>query len=171
MSKIFESMQCNEEEIIESCLASLRDISTQEYDSIQYYFDKICEVTSQASQNPSDKVGAQAFEFWTTLIDDETERVAKNAQCYNYVSSCSPSLITMILKGLTMINFDDDDDIEMGHSVSAGNTLQALALLIKSDVMQPVISFVAPNLDPQQPWQNKYAALIALGSICNGPDK
>jgi hypothetical protein len=50
-----------------------------------------------ASKNPTDKVGAQAFEFWTTLIEDETERRAKNVKCYNYVSSCSENLIAMIL--------------------------------------------------------------------------
>jgi hypothetical protein len=37
--------------------------------------------------------------------------------------------------------------------------------------MEPVINFVAPNLSPELNWKNKYAALIALGSICNGPDK
>jgi hypothetical protein len=37
--------------------------------------------------------------------------------------------------------------------------------------MKPVIDFVAPNLAVDLSWKNKYAALIALGSICNGPDK
>lgn len=157
---------------MESCLTCLREISTQEYDSIQYYFDKICESTSNASTNQSDKVGAQAFEFWTTLIEDETERRQKNAKCFNYVSSCAPSLINMILHGLMVINFEEDEDEDdWGHSVSAGCCLQALALLLKTEVLQPVIDFVAPNLTKDQVWKNKYAALIALGSICNGPDK
>jgi importin subunit beta-1 len=78
MRRIFDSMQCKDDDIIESCLACLREISTQEYDSIQYYFDEICQRTSEAAINPEGKVGAQAFEFWTTLIEDETERTAKN---------------------------------------------------------------------------------------------
>jgi hypothetical protein len=70
-----------------------------------------------------------------------------------------------------MINFDEEEDEDdWGHSVSAGCCLQALALLIKIEVMQPVINFVAPNLSEPN-WKNKYAALIALGSICYGPEK
>lgn len=77
----------------------------------------------------------------------------------------------MILQGLTIINFEEDEDEDdWGHSVSAGCCLQALAGLIRSEVMKPVIDFVAPNLQIDN-WKNKYAALIALGSICNGPEK
>jgi hypothetical protein len=36
----------------------------------------ICRVTEAATKNLSARVGAQAFEFWTTLAEDETERVA-----------------------------------------------------------------------------------------------
>ena len=97
MRRIFDSMQCPDEDIIEGCLTCLREISTQEYDSIQFYFDEICAVTSNAAANQADKVGAQAFEFWTTLIEDETERRAKNVKCYDYVSNCAGALITMIL--------------------------------------------------------------------------
>ena len=58
MRRIFDAMESKDDDIIESCLTCLREISTQEYDSIQYYFDKICEVTSTAATNPADKVGA-----------------------------------------------------------------------------------------------------------------
>jgi importin subunit beta-1 len=121
MRKVFDSMESADDDIIESCLVCLREISTQEYDSIQYYFEEICQRTSAASTNQENKVGAQAFEFWTTLVEDETERRLKNVKCYNYVASCSLSLIEMILQGLTIINFEDDEDEDdWGHSVSAG---------------------------------------------------
>lgn len=72
MTKIFEACEkSDDEDIIVSCLISLREISTLEYDSLQHYFAKICDVTSNASQNPSENIGSQAFEFWTTLIEDE----------------------------------------------------------------------------------------------------
>ena len=172
MNKIFSACETSgDDEIIVNCLMSLREISTQEYESIQFYFTKICEVTSNASQNENAEVGASAFEFWTTLIDDETERKLKGGMCMNYVESCKESLIQMILiNGLLNIQFDEDEDEDdWGHSVSAGNCLQKLALLIKNDIMEPVLKFVDERVGTAD-WKQKYPALVALGSITNGPE-
>lgn len=65
----------NDEDVIICGLECIRDISTQEYESLHLYFTKICEVTYACSMNDSPKVSAQSFEFWTTLVEDETERV------------------------------------------------------------------------------------------------
>ena len=149
MNKIFASLDNsqNDEEVIVSCLDLLREISTQEYEYVQYYFKKICEVTYICSKNDSPKVGAQSFEFWTTLIEDETERIEKNVACQHYVGSCKENLINMILGGLNIITFEEDDDVEeWGHAMSAGICLQKLALLLKNDVMQQVVGFAAANL-------------------------
>ena len=95
----------------------LREISTQEYQYLHLYFAQICEKTSVGAKHPSPKVGSQAYEFWTTLVEDETERISKNVECRNYVRNCKESLIQLILEGLLIINFEDDDDEEdeMGH--------------------------------------------------------
>jgi len=47
-------------------------------------------------RSDSPKVGAQAFEFWTTLAEDETERLKKGT-CNNYIESCKDQLIIMVL--------------------------------------------------------------------------
>ena len=50
MEKIFSACETSgDDEIVVSCLMSLREISTQEYDSIQHYFAKICGVLSVAA--------------------------------------------------------------------------------------------------------------------------
>lgn len=71
-----------------------------------------------------------------------------------------------------IINFedDDDDDDEQGHMMSAAITLQKLSILLGNDVMDPVINYVAANIQ-QINWKQKYSALIALGSITDGPEK
>lgn len=71
-----------------------------------------------------------------------------------------------------IINFEDedDDDDEFGHLMSSATTLQKLSILLKNDVMDPVINYVAANI-MQPNWKQKYSALIALGSITEGPDK
>jgi importin subunit beta-1 len=42
MQKIFTACSINDEEVQEFGLHCLREISTQEYQSVQYYFDNIC---------------------------------------------------------------------------------------------------------------------------------
>jgi len=135
------------EEILDHALQCLREISTLEYESIQWYFDRIWQATSQLAEHPAPRVGAQAYEFWTTLTEDETERKLKNVTTMNYIASSKDSLIPLILRGLLVINFEEDEDGEdWGHAISAGCCLQKLAVLIGSDVMQPVIDYVAANL-------------------------
>ena len=87
---------------------------------MQQYFTQICDATINGVNNTSDKVGARAFEYWTTLVEDETERLMKGLLCVNYIKGCADSLIDLILKGLAIITFDEDDDNEdWGHSLSA----------------------------------------------------
>jgi hypothetical protein len=63
----------------------LTDITTQEYEHMQQYFKNICDATIAGVNNSSDKVGARAFEYWTTLVEDETERLMKGLHCVNYI--------------------------------------------------------------------------------------
>ena len=154
-------------------LQCLRDFTTQEYENIQYYFQQICELTAMCAKHPDPKVGAQAYEYWTTLVEDETERTVKGVTCLGYIQSCSDSLIALILEGLCIINFEEDegDDDDWGHALSAACCLQKLAVLIKNDVVDKVVGFAAQNLQVQLSWQQKYSALVALGSITEGPEK
>ena len=135
------------EEILVHALQCLREISTLEYESIQWYFDRIWSTTSQLAEHPAPEVGAQAYEFWTTLTEDETERKLKNVTLMNYVVSGKDSLIQLILRGLLVTNFEEDEDGEdWGHALSAGTCLQKLAVLIGNDVMRPVLDYVDANI-------------------------
>lgn len=64
-----------------------------------------------------------------------------------------------------------DVDQEQGPCLAAGSCLQALALLIRNDIMDLVIKFVAANIQAADDWKLRFAGLIALGSITDGPDK
>jgi hypothetical protein len=49
----------------------LCEIARQEYESVQYYFSQICEVTAKAARSDSEKIGALGIEFWTSLAEEE----------------------------------------------------------------------------------------------------
>lgn len=78
----------------------------------------------------------------------------------------------MLLAGIknVIINDDDDDDEEWGVNMSAGCCLQKVSMLLRNEVIEPVIAFVSGNILDGS-WKNRYAALIALGAIAEGPDK
>ena len=171
MTRLFEACQHQNEEIVDNALQCLREITTQEYESMTFYFEKICAATSALSKHPSMKVGAQAFEYWTTLVEDETERTQKGVNSIGYVRSCADSLIDMIIEGLCIINFDeDDDDEDWGHALSAACCLQKLSILIRNDVMDKIVSFASMNINSPN-WKQRYSALVSLGSITEGPEK
>ena len=71
---------------------------------------KILEVTSQCMKSTSDRVGASAFEFWTTLAEAELEREEKNEVGKNYIQECKGQLVQLVLDGLLVINFEEDAD-------------------------------------------------------------
>lgn len=76
-----------------------------------------------------------------------------------------------MLSGLKVITFEEEeDDDEWGHALSAACCLQKMALLMGNHVLQPVVEFVAAHIQLQD-WKNKYASLMALGSITEGPEK
>lgn len=171
MERLFQACQHQNEEIVEYALQCLREITTQEYDTMHFYFDQLGLATSTLAKHPASRVGAQAFEFWTTLVEDETERIQKNVTCLGYINSCYEHLLDLILEGLCIINFDeDDDDEDWGHALSAACCLQKLSIFIKDLALPKVINFASANIG-QSNWKQKYAALIALGSVTEGPKK
>ena len=171
MQKIFIACNSQDEDIQENGLSCLREVAVQEYESVEFYFKTICETTANAANSPSNKVGAQAYEFWTTHAEVELERKTKGTVYKKYIDNCKNELMPLVFSGLLKINFEEDEDDEVwGHSLSAACCLKILAQLLKDDVMDPVVQFVAANI-MQADWKNKYASLMALGSITDGPDK
>ena len=57
----------------------------------------MCAAAARLAKHSSPGVAAQAFEFWTTIAEDEYERKQKGMACNNYLESCKDELITLIL--------------------------------------------------------------------------
>jgi importin subunit beta-1 len=92
MQKVFIACEVEDEEVQEYGLHCLREISIQEYDSVHFFFQRICEVTGNSTKSSSSRVGAQAFEYWTSMAEEETDRL-KSGSCKNYIESCKDQLL------------------------------------------------------------------------------
>lgn len=68
------------------------------------------------------------------------------------------------------IEDEDDAEEEWGVNMASGCCLVKVSLLLKNEVLGPVVHFVQANIGSQD-WKQKYAALMALGAASDGPDK
>jgi hypothetical protein len=85
MARIFEALTVENEDIRVIAMQILVEVGRQEYEYVKYYFQKICEVTALAAKSDSEKLGAQGIEFWTSLAEEESHRIKKNAFVNNYI--------------------------------------------------------------------------------------
>lgn len=99
MTKVFEALQNPVEEIRVTAMQTLVEIGRQEYEYIENYFTKICEVTAYAAKTDEQTVGAQGIEFWTSLAEEELRRTQKNGLVKNYIATCNTDLVDLLVQG------------------------------------------------------------------------
>ena len=173
MAKIFdEALQSSNVTIRETGMQCLVEIGRQEYNMMVNYIDKICQVTSYVAKNDESQVGSQGIEFWTTIAEVELARLEKKGQIHNFTHTYKDFLIQLLLEGISNVQIDDEDDAEeeWGVNLSCGCCLVKLSLLLKNEVLGPVVQFVSANITHSD-WKNRYAALMALGAVADGPEK
>jgi importin subunit beta-1 len=172
MQKVFDALQNPNEDIRTTAMQTLVEIGRQEYESIEFYFPKICTVTALAAKSDEQTVGAQGIEFWTSLAEEELSRTKKNGHLKGYIVQCSGQLVQLLVEGTMRVSMEDEDDDgdDWGVALSSGCCLAKVALLVGNAIMEPVIKFVSENITAQN-WKQRYAALLSLGAITEGPDK
>jgi hypothetical protein len=89
-----------------------------------------------------------------------------------YIKKCGGQLIDLLLECIQKINIEDEDeeDEELGVSMSSVCCLRAIALLVGNDIMEPVLAFTSDNINHED-WKKRFSSLIALASITEGPEK
>ena len=87
MNKIFEALKSQDVTIREKAMMCLVSVGVQEYESVGKYLEAISKLTEQTVANDESSVGAQAMEFWTSLAEEEYNRIQKNGQINNYIMS------------------------------------------------------------------------------------
>lgn len=79
-----------------------------------------------------------------------------------------PEILPVILGLLTRQEEDADED-EWSVSMAAGTCLSLLALAVNDTIVQAVIPFIETNITSPD-WHLREAAVMAFGSILDGPD-
>ena len=170
---------------------ALAKIMSLYYEYMGVYMEKaLYGLTVNGMRSSAEHVACMAVEFWSTVCEEELaiqlgdsgEVAGANGEqgtgdngngssplLYNFVlvaiSDVLPTLLSLLMR-----QNDDSDDDSWSVAMAAGACLQLFAQDTGNYVVRPTLQFVEQNLTGQE-WRQKEAAVMAFGSILDGPDR
>lgn len=182
MQVVCEATQATDSQIQAAAFACLTRIVQQYYNHMSLYMEKALYVLSiLGMQSADDKVACTAIEFWATICEEEFEIALQlheavergengnlELQSYNFALLATNDVLPVLLTLLTKQNEDPEDD-DWSVAMAAGSCLQMFAQATGMYVVEPTLKFFAANIDSQE-WRNREAAVMAFGSILEGPE-
>lgn len=180
MQVVCEATQCNDERIQVAALQNLVKIMSLYYVHMEAYMGPaLFAITLEAMKSEKEKVALQGIEFWSTVCDEEADLAIEAAEAEEsgrppdqtsrfYVKGAMPYLVPILLGTLTKQDeYDDEDD--WNPCKAAGVCLSLMASCCEDAIVQQVCPFVVENISKED-WKLRDAAIMALGSIMEGPD-
>ncbi|KAJ2775984.1 karyopherin Kap95 [Coemansia nantahalensis] len=149
------------------------------YDKMRFYMEKaLYGLTVIGMKHEEEKIALQAIEFWSTVCDEEIElQIDEDNQDpehpptrenFQFAKTALPQVLPTLLFLLTKQDEDADED-EWNVSMAAATCLSLLAQTIGNEIVAPVIPFVEQHIRNPD-WHYREAAVMAFGSILDGPD-
>lgn len=177
MQVVCEATQADDTEIQAAAFGCLCKIMSLYYSFMKPYMEQaLYALTVATMKSQDDKVASMTVEFWSTVCEEEidiayelTQFPESPLQSYNFALSSLNDVVPNLLKLLTRQNEDPEDD-DWNVSMSAGACLQLYAQNCGDSILAPVLEFVEQNITNEH-WTNREAAVMAFGSIMDGPNK
>ncbi|GEQ68511.1 hypothetical protein JCM33374_g2179 [Metschnikowia sp. JCM 33374] len=182
MQVVCEATQAEDPELQAAAFACLARIVQLYYQHMSLYMEKALYALSiNGMQSPNDNVACMAIEFWSTICEEEFEIAFQLHEYNERGEQASPDLISynfsllgcrdvlpVLLTLLTKQNEDPEDD-DWSVAMAAGSCLQLFATTTGAYVVEPTLTFFAANIGSPE-WRNREAAVMAFGSILEGPE-
>ncbi|SMN22642.1 similar to Saccharomyces cerevisiae YLR347C KAP95 Karyopherin beta, forms a complex with Srp1p/Kap60p [Maudiozyma saulgeensis] len=177
MQIVCEATQADDVEIQAASFGCLCKIMSLYYALMKPYMEQaLYALTVATMESEDDKVASMTVEFWSTVCEEEIDIAYERSQfpesplqSYNFALSSLKDVVPNLLKLLTRQNSDPEDD-DWNVAMSAGACLQLYAQNCGDSILAPVLEFVEQNITSEN-WRNREAAVMAFGSIMDGPDK
>ncbi|TPX51644.1 hypothetical protein SeMB42_g00078 [Synchytrium endobioticum] len=150
------------------------------YDKMGPYMTRaLFGLTVLAMKSGNHGIVLQAVEFWSTVCEEELEIAAEAQEAadageqptrenQNFARNAVGELAPILLWLMTKKEEDDDED-EWNESMAAAACLALLANCVEDTIVQPVIAFVQQHIRTTD-WRYREAAVMAFGSILEGPN-
>ncbi|KAF7297087.1 Importin N-terminal domain-containing protein [Mycena indigotica] len=150
------------------------------YEKMTFYMEQaLFGLTVVGMKHADERVALQAVEFWSTVCEEEMDLAieAQEAREYgeapeteskHFAKVALPEIVPVLLLLLTKQEEFADED-EWNVSMAAGTCLSLLASAVQDAVVPAVIPFIEAHIKSTD-WHHREAAVMAFGSILEGPD-
>lgn len=180
MQVVCEATQADDSELQAAAFGCLARIMALYYHFMSLYMEKaLYGLTVSGMQSEDDKVACMAVEFWSSVCEEELEINIQRQefsgdqgdfQSFNFALVAIQDVLPTLLKLLTRQNDDAEDD-DWSVAMAAASCLQLFAQDTGLYVVEPTLQFVAANIGNSQNWKCREAAVMAFGSILDGPER
>ncbi|KAL9537722.1 hypothetical protein MBANPS3_011526 [Mucor bainieri] len=154
----------------------LNKVASLYYEKLEDYMTStLYNLTLNGMSQPSDpSIVLLSIEFWSIICDIEISRKKENVTpMFSFADKSMISMMPTLFKLLIKEHVKPENDDEWDIPKAASNCLSLLASCCKDLVVPPLIRYIEQNLltTDHVDWNQKEAAIIAFGSILNGPSK
>ncbi|XP_077997215.1 importin subunit beta-1-like [Glandiceps talaboti] len=180
MQVVCEGTQCTDTHVKVAALQCLVKIMSLYYQHMETYMGPaLFAITLEAMKSEEDEVALQGIEFWSTVCDEEMDLAIEQSEASEqgrppehtsrfYGKGALQYLVPLLTQTLTKQEEGDDDD-EWNPCKAAGVCLMLLATCCEDDVVPHILPFVKINIKHAD-WHYREAAVMAFGSILEGPE-
>jgi importin subunit beta-1 len=177
MQVVCEATQDSDVELQSAAFGALARIMSLYYSAMSVYMEKaLYGLTVTGMKSEDERVACMAVEFWSTVCENEIDIALEKEEfpdsdsiLYNFALYAINDILPTLFTLLTRQNDDPDDDT-WNVAMAAGACLQLFAQDTGNYVVQPTLQFVEENITSDS-WRNREAAVMAFGSILDGPDR
>ncbi|KJH53219.1 HEAT repeat protein [Dictyocaulus viviparus] len=179
MQVVCEATQCTETLVKVAALQCLVRIMSLYYQFMEQYMGSaLFAISLQAMNSNVPEVALQGIEFWSNVCEEEitlnleAEEAAENNRVpeqvsRHYAKGAVPHICPLLLEILTHQEEGDDDD-DWTPSKAAGVCIMLMAQCVGDTILDSVMPFLKHFSNTN--WKYKEAAIMAFGSILDGPD-
>ncbi|KAK6730541.1 hypothetical protein RB195_007167 [Necator americanus] len=179
MQVVCEATQCTDTHVKVAALQCLVRIMSLYYQYMEQYMGSaLFAISLQAINSDVPEVALQGIEFWSNVCEEEitlsmeAEEAAENNRVpeqvsRHYAKGAVPHICPIMLEILTHQDENDDDD-DWTPSKAAGVCIMLMAQCVGDTILEPVMPFLKHFSSTN--WKYKEAAIMAFGSILDGPD-
>lgn len=180
MQVVCEATQSTITQIKVAALQCLVKIMSLYYQYMEHYMGPaLFAITLEAMKSDSDEVALQGIEFWSNVCDEEVDLAIEASEAEEmgkppertsrfYAKGALQYLVPVLMMTLSKQEETDDDD-EWNPCKAAGVCIMLLATCVEDDIVPHVLPFVHENINSTS-WNLRDAAILAFGSILEGPD-
>lgn len=177
MQVVCEATQADDNELKAAAFGALARIMALYYSHMSVYMEKaLYGLTVAGMQSDDERVACMAVEFWSTVCENEIdismekiEYPESEVQLYNFAMFAIDTILPTLFQLLKKQNDDPDDDT-WNVAMAAGACLTLFAQDTANYVVTPTLQFVEQNITGSN-WRDREAAVMAFGSILDGPDR